>query len=48
MGDLNYRIDMKDDILRAWVAEKRYTNVLERDQVSFFDYLGAWLTKLAM
>ena len=33
MGDLNYRIDMEDDILRAWVAEKRYTSVLGKDQV---------------
>lgn len=47
MGDLNYRIDMKDDILRAWVAEKRYTNVLEKDQVSFFDYLGSMADKVS-
>ena len=33
MGDLNYRIEMEDDILRAWVEEKRYKNVLEKDQV---------------
>lgn len=33
MGDLNYRIDMEDDILRAWVAEKRYTSVLGKDQL---------------
>ncbi len=24
---------MEDDILRAWVEEKRYKNVLEKDQV---------------
>jgi hypothetical protein len=33
MGDLNYRIDMEDDILRAWVEEKRWTSILEKDQV---------------
>ena len=39
LGDLNYRIDMEDDILRAWVEEKRWKQILEKDQVSDNAYL---------
>ena len=34
LGDLNYRIDMEDDILRAWIEEEKYKHILEKDQVS--------------
>jgi hypothetical protein len=33
MGDLNYRVEMEDDILRAWVDEKKWSLILEKDQV---------------
>lgn len=35
MGDLNYRIDMPDDILSTWVEEKKYSQILDKDQVRF-------------
>ena len=34
MGDLNYRVDMPDDILNAWVQEGKYAQILEKDQAS--------------
>jgi hypothetical protein len=34
VGDLNYRVDVADDILRAWVEEQKWNLVLEKDQVS--------------
>jgi hypothetical protein len=33
LGDLNYRIDLDDDKLAALVKWKRWTDVLEKDQV---------------
>ena len=33
MGDLNYRIEMEEDILRAWCDEKKWKMILEKDQV---------------
>ncbi|CAD6564187.1 MAG: hypothetical protein TREMPRED_004465 [Tremellales sp. Tagirdzhanova-0007] len=40
LGDLNYRIEMEDDILRAWIEEKRFKTVLEKDQLSSDIALG--------
>jgi hypothetical protein len=34
LGDLNYRVEVPDDILSAWVAEGKYGQILEKDQVS--------------
>jgi len=33
MGDLNYRIEMEEDILRAWCDGKKWKMILEKDQV---------------
>lgn len=33
MGDLNYRVDMPDDILGTWVEEGKWGQILDKDQV---------------
>ncbi|ORY31996.1 Endonuclease/exonuclease/phosphatase [Naematelia encephala] len=34
IGDLNYRVDMADDVLRAWYHEKKWSLILEKDQLN--------------
>lgn len=33
MGDLNYRVEVADDVLRAWCDEEKWNLALEKDQV---------------
>lgn len=33
LGDLNYRVDMEDDILRAWVEDRKWSAILQKDQL---------------